>query len=230
MSRISLFAALVLICTGARAEASLTELESKWLRAAAPVLAYAQQINLPVDVAIQPQAKAGDVPLAMGLAGGRCKLVMSMRGNPKAEAQLLGVAPELQASVIEAMAAHELAHCWRHMQGVWNALPAGFVEAGEEEAEDVSLLAASKAQREQRREEAYADLAALAWTQRAHPQKYAQVHAWLTGVRAEQSVPRNSHDTRIWVRLAHDSTYFGSAHAPFEDVRQVWERGLLSGE
>jgi hypothetical protein len=34
---------------------------------------------------------------------------------------------------------YELAHCWRRVQGGWHALPAGFVEVGEESAADASL-------------------------------------------------------------------------------------------
>jgi hypothetical protein len=69
-----LTAALFLLPALARADASLTALETRWLVAAGPVLAQAQRLALPIDIIVQPQAKAGDVPLAMGFAGGRCKL------------------------------------------------------------------------------------------------------------------------------------------------------------
>jgi hypothetical protein len=149
--------------------ADLTALEQRWIASAYPVLEYARSVQLPIDIVVQPQAGPNDVPLAMGFAEGRCKLVVSLRGNPDAEKQLAGVAPEAQGELIEAMAAHEIAHCWRYAQGAWHALPAGFVEVGEETAADPSLLAESKAMREMRREEGYADLVALAWTRRSHP-------------------------------------------------------------
>ena len=103
----------------------LTETETRWLSAATPVLAYAEQARLPLDVVVQPQNAPGKAPLAMAFVDGRCKLVLSMRGNPQAEAALASVAAPLQPTVIEAMAAHELGHCWRHLQGAWHALPAG---------------------------------------------------------------------------------------------------------
>lgn len=207
--------------------AQLTPQETRWLRAAAPVLDYARSIDLPVDVIVQPKADAGDVPLAMGFARGRCKLVLSMRGNSDAEKVLGGVAAHEQPLLIEAMAAHELAHCWRYARGEWNALPAGFVETGTETARDPRLLAASKAMRETRREEGFADLVALAWIQRTRPAEYARVHGWLSGVRGSVATPRSSHDTRTWVGLAADGGRFDSGASPFAAAGALWRQGLL---
>jgi ADP-ribose pyrophosphatase YjhB (NUDIX family) len=215
------------LLAGASAQAAeLTALEGRWLEAAAPVLVYSHTLKLPIDIIVQPQAGATDVPLAMGYEGGRCKLVLSLRGNPQAEAVFSDVAQESQGELIEAMAAHEIAHCWRHAKGAWNALPAGFVEIGEETASDGSLLAIARALRESRREEAYADLAALAWTRHNHPDAYARVHGWLAKVRAGQT-PRGGHDTRAWVALARDGSRFGNADTPFEDAAPLWREGLL---
>jgi len=212
------------------ASADLTALEKRWLLASYPVLEYARSLPLAIDVVVQPQAGPDDVPLAMGFDQGRCKLVLSLRGNPEAEKVLAGVAPAEQGELIEAMAAHEIAHCWRYAQGAWHVLPAGFVEVGEESAADPSLLAASKAMREMRREEGYADLVALAWIHRNHPADYARVHAWLDKVRAVQAVPRSGHDTRVWVKLAADGSRLGSAGKPFEDASALWKDGLVSDD
>ena len=205
----------------------LTSQEARWLHAAAPVLNYAKQIALPVDIVVQPQANPGAVPLAMGFAKGRCKLVLSMRGNPDAEQVLAGVPAADQPRLIEAMAAHELAHCWRYAQGEWHALPAGFVEVNRESARDPGLLAASKAMRETRREEGFADLAALAWIQRSHPADYGRVHDWLRGVRDAVAVPDSGHDTRVWVRLAGDGAQFDPGVTPLEAAQALWQKGLV---
>ncbi len=208
--------------------ASLTELETRWIKAGAPVVTHARELKLPLDIIVQPQAGPNDVPLAMGFADGRCKLVLTMRGNPQAEAVLDGVPDSERAILIEAMTAHELAHCWRYAQGSWHALPAGFVEVGDEQAASAELLALARALRETRREEGFADLVALAWTQHRHPAHYARVHAWLAGVRDHQAVARNAHDTRTWVKLAHDPAVFERNGPVFDQVRTIWYKGLLS--
>jgi len=222
-------ASLLLLPIGAGA-ATLTAQETRWLTAASPVLAYSRQLKLPLDIIVQPEAKPGDVPLAIGFDGGRCKLVLSLRGNTDAEAVLAKAPDELKPQLIEAMAAHEVAHCWRHAQGAWHALPAGFVETGEETAPSAELLAESKSMRETRREEGYADLAALAWTRHRHPDNYGRVYAWLEALRDNQPVARAGHDTRAWVRLARDGARFGAADSPFEDAAPLWREGLLSND
>jgi hypothetical protein len=225
-----LTASLAIFPLLAHAGAQLTEMEVRWLKAAAPVLAYAQRIELPIDITVQPKAGPNDVPLAMGFLDGRCKLVLSMRGNPDAE-KILDNVPEQQRGILmEAMAAHEVGHCWRYAQGNWHALPAGFVETGELLADDPALLVEAKAMRENRREEGYADLVALAWTRRHHPESYAMVHQWLSGLREQVQVPGSGHDTRAWVRLAKDSNVFPQASEPFDDAASAWRAGLLGAE
>jgi hypothetical protein len=207
--------------------ADLTAQETRWLLAASPVLAYSQRLKLPLDIVVQPQARAGDVPLAMGFDGGRCKLVLTLRGNPDAESVLKGVPESEQGILIEAMAAHEFGHCWRYVQGKWHALPAGFTETSDQQAHDRALREHDKSTRETRREEGYADLVALAWTQRQHPQQYARVHAWFDQVRASQPIDGNAHDTRVWIRLARDGAAFERGSTAFDDVGPLWNKGLL---
>lgn len=229
MTKHFLFAALICAATGAHAS-QLTAQETKWLHAAAPVLDYAKSIALPVDIIVQPKAAPGAVPLAMGFAKGRCKLVLTMRGNPEAEQVLDDVPLAEQGLLIEAMTVHELAHCWRYAQGEWHALPAGFFEAGRETAHDPAMLAASKAMRETRREEGFADLAALAWVQRTQPGEYARVHDWLSAVRDAVAVPRSGHDTRVWVRLAENGRDLADGATPFDAAEALWRKGLLQGD
>ncbi|WP_028101792.1 hypothetical protein [Pseudoduganella violaceinigra] len=220
---------LLSFCAASAGAAQLTETETRWLQAGSPVLAYAkQELNLPIDIVVQPQAGPNDVPLAMGFADGRCKLVFSMRGNPQAEEVLNGVPAAQQKVLIEAMTAHEVGHCWRQAHGSWHALPAGFVEGPQEQLDSPELQALSKAMRDTRREEAFSDLVALAWTQRANAGQYRQVHAWLMQVR--QPVAHSSHNTRAWLQLAADGSVFDSEHNPFEQARALWGKGLLKDE
>jgi hypothetical protein len=217
-----LSAMLCLFPAFAQAGAALTDMEMRWLKAASPVLAYSQRIKLPIDIIVQPVARPNDVPMAMGFADGRCKLVLSMRGNPDAE-KVLDQVPQADRTVLmEAMAAHEVGHCWRYAQGVWHALPAGF-EAGQAGQADQEVL-------QNQREEGYADLVALAWTRRQHPDRYDQVYAWMATLRTEQTVPGGSHDTRAWVRLAKDASVFKSGATPFDEASSTWSQGLSSDE
>ncbi|MEO7580057.1 MAG: hypothetical protein ABIT83_20805 [Massilia sp.] len=207
--------------------AELTAQETRWLLAAAPVLAYSQQLKLPIDIVVQPQPRPNDVPLAMGFDNGRCRLVVSLRNNPDAETVLDGVPEQERGLLIEAMAAHEIGHCWRYAQGTWHALPAGFIERPERRIDDADLAADYKAMRETRREEGYADLVALAWIGRRHPDQYDRVYAWFDSVRGAQPVDGNAHDTRVWVRLARAAGNFVQGATAFDDAAGLWNKGLL---
>lgn len=226
--------ALPLLATAAQ----LTDVEARWLQAGSAVLAYARQQQLPIDIIVQPQAQPGAVPLAMGFDGGRCKLVLTMRGNPGVENLLQDLPPAQRALMIETMTAHEVAHCWRYAQGAWHSVPGGFQEKMDGSAEDGTREAAlapelrklSRELRETRREEGYADLVALAWIQRTHPAQYRQVYGWLHQVRVEQPASHVSHDTEAWLALASDGAVFAGGATPFDQARTLWDRGLRLGD
>jgi hypothetical protein len=218
--------ALLLLVPALAPAADLTDLEMRWLKAGWPVIAYAKQKEMPLDIVVQPQSRAGDAPLAMGFVDGRCKLVLAMRGNPEAQATLDRIGPPLLGPVVEAMVAHELGHCWRYMQGDWHTLPVGFLDLADDSNGDPELTRLRRDLRETRREEGFADLVGLAWTWAHHPLEYRRVHAWLHGVRGDQPVPGAHHDTRAWVSLAKDPTAFPAAATPFEQARAVWRQGL----
>ncbi|MBV6321403.1 hypothetical protein KVP70_10685 [Duganella sp. HSC-15S17] len=215
---------LLLSSAGLASAAQLTDMETRWLTAGSAVLGYAkQELKLPIDITVQPQARPTDVPLALGFQDGRCKLVLSMRGNANAEDVLAGVPAEQQALMIEAMVAHEIGHCWRYAQGVWHVLPAGFEEPSQPALEQAQAL------RLTRREEGFADLVALAWTQHRHPQQYTAVAAWMRQVRQPASAA-GSHGTLAWLRLAPSGAAFNPAQPLFEQAASLWRQGLLRDE
>ena len=209
--------------------AELTPAEARWLQASQPALGFAKQQRLPLDITFDHRPTAGDAPLSMGVAGGRCQLVFAIRDNPDADAMLAGVEPELANPIVEAMVAHELGHCWRLVRGAWRTMPAGFVEGGDIGRDsDWSSARLRRDMRETRREEGYADLVGLAWTLAHHPARYDQVHAWFCRVRDDQPVPGAHHDTRAWLRLARDPRHFLPLDSPFERAAAVWQQGLRS--
>ena len=212
----------LLLGSGLAAAAELTSLETRWLTAGLPVLDYAKrELGLPVDITVQPQARAGDVPVALGYEAGRCKLVLSLRGNAGAEDIFKSVPAAQQPLMIEAMFAHELAHCWRYAQGEWHVTPAGFAQLPE------TAPASAQALQQTRREEGFADLVALAWTQQRHPGQYGAVAAWMRTVRSDdQSGAAGSHSTMAWLQLARHGSAFNSRLPLFEQAGSLWRQGL----
>ena len=208
----------------------LTPTEQTWLEAALPVLRYAREQRMPLDIIVQPQLSPGQTPIGMAYISGRCKLVLSMRGNAEAQATLDRIPPGLTGPVVEAIAAHELGHCWRHLRQAWGSLPDGVraVTLGTHlRPAQVELLTDMW---RTRREEAYADLVGLAWTLRYNPARYAEVHDWHVCFRAHQAVKTGPHDTRVWVQLAGDKTRFLPAATIFEQVQELWKAGLLADD
>ncbi len=222
--------AAVLIPAAATAAAGLTELEQSWIDAGQPVLRYARQVGLPVDIIVQPTVRLDVFPLSMAFIDGRCKLVLTMRGNPIVERQLRDAPDGLRTILIETMVAHELGHCWRHTQGAWRALPSGFAAPSALNGLQGRNLSRNQAD-SQRREEGFADLVGLAWVRNRHPAAYAQVHTWLVGQRDEPAAPGAAHDTLMWVELARDPAVLGRGErGVFEQALGLWEAGLRGAE
>ncbi|MCE9658150.1 MAG: hypothetical protein K8R60_06285 [Burkholderiales bacterium] len=211
---------------GFAADLSATEL--RWLRGGWPVIAYAKAAGILLDVVVQPQPTPGEAPLALAFVDGRCKLVLSMRGNPEAEATLARIEPDLLGATLELMAAHELGHCRRYLDGAWYGVPAGFVHSlpaglGAEVRQAYEEMTAA------RREEGYGDLVGLAWTAARHPREYARIHAWLAAERARDLVPGSPHDTLGWVRLATDGDALAGASI-FVAPGRLWLVGLADDD
>jgi hypothetical protein len=225
---LSAFAAALLALPASFA-ADLTPTEMQWLRGAWPVIAFAKNEKLPVDIVVQPQPSPGAAPLALAFVAGRCKLVLSMRGNPQAQAALEHIEPDLVDATLELMAAHELGHCRRYLDGAWYGLPAGFNTATAPAGLSPDLRAAYVDMKAARREEGYGDLVGLAWAQRQHPQQYARLHAWLVAERSRDLLPGTHHDTLAWVRLARDG---GALAGPsiFAAAARLWTAGLGAEE
>lgn len=205
--------------------ADLTATESRWLKGIWPVVSYARDIQLPLDIVVQPQSTAGHAPLAMAFIDGRCKLVFSMRGNPEAQAALERIAPDLLDAALELMAAHELGHCQRYLEGAWHALPAGFTQRTGAALQNPELREAVLEMRAARREEGFADLVGLAWIKQRRPRDYAALHAWLVGERSRELVPGSHHDTLVWLRQAGDGTAL-AGRPIFAGAASLWADGL----
>ena len=216
----------VALASGSCLAAELTDTESRWLKGSWPVVAFAKRAGMPLDIVVQPQPTPGAAPLALAFFEGRCKLVLSMRGNPEAQATLERIEPDLLDATLELMAAHELGHCRRYLDGAWYGLPAGFAASVPDEL-GPELRAAYVNMTALRRKEGYGDLVGLAWSQQHHPRKYARLHAWLVAERSRELVPGSPHDTLVWARLAeHGSALVGASI--FAGPQALWLSGLVA--
>jgi hypothetical protein len=224
LSRCVVLAAALL--AGHAGAADLSATERRWLEGAWPVIAHARSQGLPLDIVVQPQPTPGQAPLALGFVVGRCKLVLSMRGNPEAEATLARIAPELLDATLELMAAHELGHCQRHLDGAWTTLPVGHAAPGAPAQLDPALHAAYAQLQTTRREEAYADLVGLAWVERRHPAHYARLHAWVVAERRHDLLPGSHHDTLAWLQRAERGVAGATDGSIFVAAQRLWVEGF----
>ncbi|HSV50650.1 MAG TPA: hypothetical protein VLJ57_00935 [Burkholderiaceae bacterium] len=202
----------------------LTPVEARWLKGVWPVVTFAKQVGLPLDIVVQPQPTPGTSPLALAYVDGRCKLVLSMRGNSQAQATLDRIEPALLDATLELMAAHELGHCRRYLDGAWFGVPAGFI-ANVPEIPSPLLRAVYLNMKAVRREEGYGDLVGLAWTQQRHPQHYEKLHAWLVEERSRDLIPGSHHDTLVWIRLVASGTTLADPSI-FRRASVLWTQGL----
>ena len=227
LKSIFIFAAAVLASASSLA-ADLTPLENRWIRGVWPVVAFARAEGLPLDVIVQPQPTPGSAPLATAFIDGRCKLVLSTRGNAEAEATLDRIEPELLGATLELMAAHELGHCRRYLDGTWQKLPAGFTAPQPVEGR-AARSEAYRGMRAARLEEGYADLVGLAWIWQRHRSRYERLHAWLLEERTRDLMPGSHHDTLAWVRLAGDGRTL-SHPSIFEAAASLWGDGVSAAD
>lgn len=219
-------APLLFCLLSARAPAAeLTPLEQRWIHGVWPVVAALREQQWPVDIVVQPQDAPGAAPLALGFVGGRCKLVLTTRGNAEAQATLDRLPDDLRDAALGLMAAHELhGHCRRHLDGAWRQVPAGF-EGTPPATLDAALAADWRTMRATRLEEGFADLAGLAWARRAHPALYPRLHAWLLAERGHDLIEGSHHDTRAWLQRAAPP----AAEVALADTAALW-RAVLESE
>jgi hypothetical protein len=203
-------------------------LEQRWLARTVPVLRYAEQRALPVDIVLLSAAHEDHPPLGVGFKDGRCKLVLALRGNRLLRGMLADVPDELWPTVAEAMVAHELGHCWRQVRGLMHTLPDDSVEAVARVDGDAEVARLRREMTPTRREEAYADLVSLAWVRGQRPEHYARVYDWLVRVRRHPHGTAVPHDTRSWLRLVADPAALDAAGGAdvFERAQALWEQAL----
>lgn len=199
-------------------QTDFTALESKWIKNIDPVVRYGLEQKLKITVAVNVNVKNGISPIGIDTS---CKFILNFRDNKAALDLEDSIPDEIYKPVSEAIAAHELAHCWRSINGLYGVLPPGIMDTASLDDEKVKKI------RLERREEGFADLVGLAWVQsRYSAQTYAEVLEWFKEFRSDPDYSGDSHDTRVWLELAGDMKI--DKNTPiFEQVMPRWRSGLL---
>lgn len=192
-------------------QSQLTSLETEWLMAARPALLHAMKEGLPLSVTVQPTSGEGYAPLGLAFESERCRLVLSLRGNPRADLGLEGADADQRALRIELMAVHEMAHCWRRVSGEWGSSPLG------EGALSGMLL--------ERSEEAFADMAALAWVQERYPSQAEGARAWLEALRLDARASGAAHQTSAWASALPAASDGARQESLWARARRLWAAG-----
>ncbi len=196
---ISLF--LLLCCTWASAH-------DPWVQAARTVLAQPDFQGLPVKLKVLTR-RVSESPASLRIhEDGRCTLMLQHKVNATQAEQLAALAPTAVRDVfLQAVIAHELAHCWRQ-QDAPERMSQVFTLLARAEREPALMPSALHARHQ---EETFSDVAALAWVERQYPSQYAQV-------------------LDVFVRLRSDVRYSGDSHDTRAALDRIVRHGMLYGD
>lgn len=185
--------ALLLAAPGP-AHAGAPASEAQWIEAARQAVAYGQQRGMPISLQIeQGDGLPGHTPMGLASENGHCTLLVSARNNPTADKLSAMIDPPLLELFLAGAAIHELGHCYRRLNGYPH---------NEKLLPIVAWMAPVKAWFNRRvlTEEAYADMAEVAWLARYHPDRFVPMVQQIAKVRARFREPK--HDTLPWLEIA----------------------------
>jgi hypothetical protein len=186
-------AALALLCAGLPAAAAGVD-EEQWIAAARQAVTFGRAHGLDIVLEVERgNGLPGHTPIGVWNANGRCTLVVAARDNPTAGKLEAAVDPALLGLFLQGAAMHEVGHCYRRLNGHPHnekLLPA------------VAWIAPLRHwfTRRIRTEEVFADMTAVAWLARYHPERYDAMLEQIQRVRRRFLEPK--HDTLAWLDLA----------------------------
>lgn len=221
-----LFAALAALSSGA---ASAKEAVDPWPAVVREVIALQEFAALPVAVEVSSKAYQGS-PLSLEWRSGRCVLLVRTRGNLGARALVELVAPPSRRLFMQAVVVHELAHCYRTQDKP--EMLAALFSLAERAQGNVELT--PQLEQEVQREETFADVAALAWAERADESRYPDVLQAFERLREDSRFAGRQHDTRLALRrirrfgMVYGETPFDAADITLAALRpgQTWSTQL----
>jgi hypothetical protein len=164
-----------------------------WEQVAAEMIQRPEFEALPLQIRPPRGQSLGGSPIEMQFQAGQCLLNLRTRGNPAAERLLAQALPEDRTLWMQAVLAHEIAHCWRWQQGNDPGLQQLATLMGTASAD---AGAARQVQRQLGLEESFADVAALAWVATVAPQRFDAVLKAFQRLRGDLRLSSGPHDTR----------------------------------
>lgn len=216
----------ILFCTLLLLYSFASHAADPWVAAAKVVQRDAFFQALPVKVTV-PSKPVKDSPTSVRLnEDGSCTLMLQHRNNPHADAMAELAPAPVRSVFLQAIVAHEFAHCWRQQ------------DSPERMAEVIALL--ERAQKEpalaesalhaKNQEEIFSDVAALAWVEKRYPEEYPQVLQTFVKLRADSRFTAQVHDTRaaldriLAYGMIYGDTPFHSADTTLAALRpgKVW--------
>ncbi|NHZ43088.1 hypothetical protein [Massilia aquatica] len=177
----------VLMALAASTAAAAPATEAQWIAAATEAVAYGRAQGMPIDLDIvDGNGLPGHTPVGLASENGRCTLIVSASNNPTADKLSSMIAPELLDTFLAGAAMHEVGHCHRRLNGFPHNEKLLPVVAWIGPVRDWFA-------RRVRTEEAYADMTAVAWIARYHPERYTALVNEMLRVRTRFREPK--HDT-----------------------------------
>ena len=216
---------LLLIGASGAARASPTadmpEDRDEWETIAREMILRPEFEALPLQIRWPPAQAGGGSPMEVEVRSGQCLLQLRTLGHPVVPLLLAKAAPENRRWWMRAMVAHEIAHCWR-WQNDTSALHQLAHLTGHAGTDP---RAARQAARQRQREEAFADVAALAWVWRVAPSQFGPMLEAFQRLRSDLRLSVGPHDTRLALERVRREG-FAPGLAPFDAASALLETAL----
>ncbi|MBP8270303.1 MAG: hypothetical protein KAX42_00375 [Sphaerotilus sp.] len=190
-----------------------------WEQVAAELLQRPEFKALPLQIRTTRVQSLGGSPIEVELQTGLCMLHLRTRGHP-ATTQLLALAPRQDHTLwMQAILVHEIAHCWRWQEDA----PALQKLAALTSHPQADPRTVRQAVRQHQREEAFADVAALAWVQRVAPEHFQSLLDTFQRLRSDLRLSVGAHDTRLALERVR-RVGFPPGVPPFQAASMLLER------
>lgn len=210
---------LLVGASGAARASSVTgtpEVHDDWETVAREMILRPEFEALPLQIRRVPARASGGSPIEVQVQSGQCLLQLRTLGHPLVPLLLAKAAPQDRLLWMQTVIVHEIAHCWRWQDdtSALHQLAHLTSHAG------TDPRAARQAARQRQREEAFADVAALAWVWRVAPTQFGSMLEAFQRLRSDLRLSVGPHDTRLALERVRREG-FALGLAPFDAARAL---------